>query len=542
MAESLADQLRPVRDQMRSGRPEVKPIVQVTSEIMGTDPQRAAAVARNRILDWLRDKQQVRGIPTSAWDGDLFEIDVAFDRPVIVEAFKDLWALRYDNPDAREGGRYWRTEAVIGQLNGRPVLGIRLTVISRHWDIPFIRSVPAVVHNLVENPGLQDYGSRLTGTPTAVIDEEGVDALVALLELPARSRPVHVLSFAPDGTLPLNAVQLAKRTAGIAHVFTVTPSAAWHLSSRIGRELSVFGCALRTYAPGFDHLDAHWDDHSLATNDWLTRRFPDRRDFAQMLAGRAALRSVSIPDLEQRLPGFAKVRQELSRRRIESARQEKSGSHELLKLFEEDNSRLRDELQAAEDLRDELESLKKTADERRDQYARQNFNLKSRVEQLEHALSERGEAEAVELPVSYEELEKWAARYFAGKLVLLPRALRAAKKSEYKDIVLVAKGIRLLANEYRAMRLGDGAQPDYEHARSDLGVEVTSSGNEATLRQWPEEYEVAWDGEKRFLDMHLKRGTSREPKNCLRIYFFWDENSEQVVVGHLPSHLTNEAT
>jgi hypothetical protein len=38
--------------------------------------------------------------------------------------------------------------------------------------------------------------------------------------------------------------------------------------------------------------------------------------------------------------------------------------------------------------------------------------------------------------------------------------------------------------------------------------------------------------------MHVKKGNSREARNCLRIYFFWDEEREQVVVGHLPAHLT----
>jgi hypothetical protein len=44
------------------------------------------------------------------------------------------------------------------------------------------------------------------------------------------------------------------------------------------------------------------------------------------------------------------------------------------------------------------------------------------------------------------------------------------------------------------------------------------------------------------LDVHLKKGTSRESRHCLRIYFFWDEDSDQVVVGHLPDHLTNDLT
>lgn len=542
MADSLADQLRPYRDRMRAERPEVKPVVQVTAEVVGEDPLRAAAAARGRILEWLRDKQQIKGIPTNAWDGEPFEIDVALDRPVTVESFENLWALRYDNPDKSEPGRYWRTEAVIGQLSGRAVLGIRLTVISRTWDVPFIRSVPAVVLDLVENPGLRDYGVRLKQEPERVESEDEVDALVDVLERPSRDRPVMVVASGSDGVLPLDPAHLARRTAGLAHVYVISSRAAWQLSQRLGQRLSVFGCALRTYAPGFNRWDAHWDDHSLATNDWLGRRYPDRRDFMQMIAARAALRTVSIPDIEQRLPGFAKVRAELMRRRIAAARLEKTGTHERLKLLEEQNKRLQEDLQAAEELNSEVERYRKAAEEAREQIARQNHNLKARIDQLEDARSRRCEVEQVEWPKSYEDLEEWAARYCAGRLVVLPRALRAAKKSEFRDVGLVAKGLHLLAREYQALKSGTGTQEEFEKARQGLGMDVSPTGNAALLKQWAEEYEVPWGGERRLMDMHLKRGTSREPRNCLRIYFFWDDESNQVVVGHLPGHLTNDAT
>jgi hypothetical protein len=542
MAESLADQLRPFRDQLRADRPEVKPVVQVTAEVVGADPVRAAGAARGRILEWLRDKQQIKGLPANAWDGEPFEVDVALDRPVTVESFENLWALRFDNPDARELGRYWRTEAVIGQLSGRTVLGIRLTVISRTWEVPFMRSVPAVVLDLVENPGLRDYGVRLTGEPEHVESDEEVEALVGVLEHAGRDRPVIVVSSGGDGVLPLDPAFLARRTAGLAHVYVISGRAAWQLSERIGKRLSVFGCAMRTYAPGFNRWDAHWDDHSLATNDWLNRRYPDRRDFIHMIAARSALRSVSIPDMEQRLPGFAKVRAELLRRRIAAARLEKTGTHERMVLLEEQNKRLQEDLQAAEELQGEVERYRQAAEEERDQIARQNYNLKVRIEQLEDARRKRGDVEQIEWPTAYEDLEEWAARYCAGRMVVMPRALRAAKKSEFKDVGLVAKGLYLLAKEYQALRCGQGSREEFERARQTLGVEVSSSGNEALLKQWPEEYEVLWGGEKRFLDMHLKRGTSREPRNCLRIYFFWDDESNQIVVGHVPGHLTNDAT
>ena len=41
---------------------------------------------------------------------------------------------------------------------------------------------------------------------------------------------------------------------------------------------------------------------------------------------------------------------------------------------------------------------------------------------------------------------------------------------------------------------------------------------------------IAWN-------THLCKGNARDPRFCMRIYFFYDENTQKVIVGHMPSHL-----
>ena len=51
-------------------------------------------------------------------------------------------------------------------------------------------------------------------------------------------------------------------------------------------------------------------------------------------------------------------------------------------------------------------------------------------------------------------------------------------------------------------------------------------------------YAALWRGQRWLLDMHLKNGgNTRDPTRCLRVYFFWDDDERQVVVGSLPGHL-----
>lgn len=42
-----------------------------------------------------------------------------------------------------------------------------------------------------------------------------------------------------------------------------------------------------------------------------------------------------------------------------------------------------------------------------------------------------------------------------------------------------------------------------------------------------------------FMQFHLERVNRHENRYCIRFSFFWNEDTNQVVVGWLPSHLSN---
>ena len=45
------------------------------------------------------------------------------------------------------------------------------------------------------------------------------------------------------------------------------------------------------------------------------------------------------------------------------------------------------------------------------------------------------------------------------------------------------------------------------------------------------------NGQRKKFDKHLTKGDGRDPRKCLRIYYFWDNETGMVVVGSLPYHL-----
>jgi hypothetical protein len=157
---------------------------------------------------------------------------------------------------------------------------------------------------------------------------------------------------------------------------------------------------------------------------------------------------------------------------------------------------------------------------------------------------------AREFPTDLGVLEKWIAEHHPGRIILHPRAISAAKKSQFEDVGLIYAAVDFLGTEYWASRTAVPDQAADLRCQSDLklrelkldlapAVSVTAAGREG------DEYFVTYPqgtSEKRMLEQHLCKGSARDERFCLRVYFFWDEGLKKVVIGWLPSHLDTKST
>lgn len=82
----------------------------------------------------------------------------------------------------------------------------------------------------------------------------------------------------------------------------------------------------------------------------------------------------------------------------------------------------------------------------------------------------------------------------------------------------------------------------YDNACRDLGVEEALTFAGPRAGEEGDTYFVRYAGRRMELDRHLKKGNSREPRRCFRLYFFWENDEQQVVVGWMPSHLDTRIT
>lgn len=136
------------------------------------------------------------------------------------------------------------------------------------------------------------------------------------------------------------------------------------------------------------------------------------------------------------------------------------------------------------------------------------------------------------------DLGEWAALN-SDRIVILPRAISAARKANYVDESTVFAALEVLAGPYREVKASEAPR---DTARAELEALGITMGGSVDPAYAGDEYFVRWSGRKRFLDQHLKKGTSRDPRYSLRIYYTWDDELGVCVVGWLPTHLSNSLT
>ena len=159
-----------------------------------------------------------------------------------------------------------------------------------------------------------------------------------------------------------------------------------------------------------------------------------------------------------------------------------------------------------------------------------------RIRQLLDQIRQRGQVPDADivLPQSWTDFIDWCDVDLAGRVVLAPPARNGVRKPEFEDVAVAARCLLWLANDYRDRRLEGGEGSLRDHVL-EAGVINSPSGTDA-FRIW-------WQGQQHTADWHIKNGgNTRDPRRCLRIYYFWDHVTQQVVVADMPGHRTSGAT
>ncbi len=543
---SLADQLRPVQASMQEQYSSVLPVSQISIKVRVHNGNAPFAMAQKAVLRWIAERVG-QPLPSQAWKGQPFETEkigaqyaaaVSLDNPA-------TWVARLDDADKSVPQLTWVTEVGLKRLAEREIaVSTRLVCTKRGTHIPIKRYIPDLVRQLANiGTGLLDR-RVLRPAPWLVASDE-VPLLCALIRDATRRAAVIVAALptgstdAKDAAFPID--DLCRRTFGTAHVAVITAPATFRLTHELGREFSVFNGAVRNYRPSFSPEDEP-HQHPWATARRIQNWDGGRAAYAEFLADRVLKDTVERSDSDSDFPSFAKIRRLATERRREQAKAANASMEERLELAEAHLFELQDE---REEMEETFEGVLKSVEQERDialakaatatQRAR---NLRARVEMLERASADRPSPKEPEIPSDLNGFDEWCDKNLAGVVEVLPRAKHAAKKSKYEDLTFLYKALLLLRDYYVPMRrFGSSKVGAFKQACLNLNIEETQTFAGDGHGQHGDMYFVRYAGQRHLLNRHLKKGSTRDVRRCFRLYFFWNEDSEQAVVGWLPSHL-----
>lgn len=549
----------------------------VTVTIGGSDLDFLFRKAQREVLTWIKNRTG-KSLPKQAWNGDDFELSGIGAQRAEAVFLDDVgyWTARLNEEDENVPDRFWSTETAVAKNGDRISVGARVACVRRGENAPFDPSIPGFVKRITDKFGGIVDGQVVGPEPWLVDTAAKTGHLLELICNPDRRRDVIVIATHdqdddPSTTL-VSAQSIFERTLGAAHVAIVTATAAYALSDMVGRELSVFRQAVRTYRPSFNLDDAQPYEHPLAIGSRISGWTGGVEAFENFLVSACLLETVKRPDRENFLRSYIEVKQIARKQRLEreaarereireAAREkekreaEETGTpeSERLNALLKENEKLRSHVTELEERVKELKESWETADDvirdiekdRDDAISLEketrfeNQRLKSRIEYLESGgKTESMMGDEIALPESFDDLEKWSENHLSGSVRLLPRAVKAAKKSRFEDVALAYRALLILRDYYVPMRLKEGKTvEEYKQALGREGLEDTKAFAGTRSGEFGDAYFVQYGGRKRELKRHLKGTNARDPRYSFRLYFFWDDENGEAVVGWLPTHL-----
>lgn len=508
-------------------------ILRVAAEFPYGSAASIMAQARNEVLAWA-SRRTGEELPATAWQGESFESSLAGGRTTIgsriIDEGLDLWALTADDPDKNVAQRVWTTEVVIGQKGAnRPQLGVRLIVSTPEDELDIEPAVPGLVKQIADRCVIQVGGFDANSSAFTVTSEADARALIAMITDEGRMLPVFVASGDersnnPDVAL-IDAASLARATVGIAHVAVLPAKHSYSLTDAFGKALSVYHGAVRVYRPSFG-LDANPYDHELMLSD---RVAANPAFVSRTLKSIAAAESIRRTRLGVDVVPFGSVRSAAIK--IEQERMVAAGAS--------DSEQLSAAKRRIESLMSELNQLKefqelydldiKEAESRAKEAESQLYGAKERIRQLEEVVKSRGAKQVVgdTPPDKWIDFVKWFDVNCAGKLSLTSAAKTGIKKAEFDDPSLAARCLLWLAGRCRDTLIGGGGS--LANVPIEPGVQNAPCGADA--------FEFNFRGRRYMADWHVKNGgNTRDRKRCLRIYYAWDLEAQEIIVADMPAH------
>lgn len=471
-------------------------------------------------------------------------------------AERHLWSVRF-RFTAKNKWEWFYNVAMVEE-DGKLLFGIKIET-SAEISLEEAQEHLPLVTDLLAQIGLAHF-KPISAAPWKIDDPAQVNELYKLVTFPHRNLPVIVISEVDrrrwnlTPTPPrflINDDYLANQVAGYAHVVRLSYLAAFAWTDLVGKPWSIFDGACRVYNSNVDIENADPMMHPCNMKEkiwhWVHKGKYGNQAYTSFLID-LVRQGVSINRTNWHGLYFVPDARILASELELAHFQHVSKAPEREEALNHHIDALQRKLDSANEENEEWLSELDKAQEAINYYKNENISLRRQVNLLLNSLKRQkgnAEPEEIKIPRSYDGMGDWVRQHLAGRLVLHPRAERAVGKAEYSEPEMVYRGLIILANEYRDSRMGLDNDEPFRAALEKYGMDFSRSIAKTRAGEEGDTYYVNYplgSNQRAFLQYHLRRGNQHENRRCMRIYFFWDEETSQVVVGWLPSHLNIRIT
>ncbi|MCL6710927.1 hypothetical protein M8R20_28415 [Pseudomonas sp. R2.Fl] len=453
-----------------------------------------------------------------------------------LESGPGIFAFRLDHPDTEHPTRWWRTEVTVlagtGGCGG--MVGVRLVARDLVALTPPLRTVPAIVREWARSPGLVIAGAA-THTRTTVRDLAGLARLSTLLADPERDAPIWVTREPFSVTASLQ---------GLARVVLLDPAME-----------SAYAAQYAAVAPGGLHLFAAAGTapvllfpRAKAGQEDLRRQTLE----ARQRTGTPSFREVRDAVAEARLHALTRARAPIVPSASEPAPPLAPSTEDIRTLISREVRDYEELLRVAEEERDHVAADRDGVVQDLLCAEEEIQDLRRRLHAAQSQLRVTGAAVPATPvreppPAALEQIGAWAPS-LAPRLVFADKAIRFAARTPHNEPGLIYATLQQLAEAYWPSRWADsedqkreGREAWEEFLRSHR-LRWSGVGSAIQDSRYVQEYRATVQGRTYTMDMHVAGSSTHDPLRCLRIYCYADEASRQIVVGHLPTHLTSGLT
>lgn len=440
------------------------------------------------------------------------------------------WLCGWRRADDDDPTLDWRTTLAIGpalEAKDEVLFTVRIGVERRGDSFRvapprYSFNAPTIVRTLLREHVALDDGVRVE--PRYRTRRAGdVTALANLLRSPARRLPVVVVTRAPAGEHSVDALALAHQLAGLAHVEVLTTHlAAMALTDEVGRDRSVWGGGARLYWPG-----PNFSDSAVRHPFWSRTRIAHQPNFTERLRSwLGTLAATAAPEH----PAVRALRLQQRRRLHQEA--------DLPPWVEEYVADLERGMDAAEANATRLANAFAEEQERAEQLSAELEEVRAQFHVVQESVTEGPSSDPPDLDaLTVEEAFQLARDERSQHVVYLDDCADSAAafytynnpRRLYEALTAVSEA----ADAWQDGSLGSG----FGQFFANRGYEYSGRNPAATSRGTKHHYRRQYAGDTVTMVPHLKVDQATSPDQCLRVYWYVDEDSKVLVVGHVGRHL-----